>query len=39
VLTTETFEQAQERASVTRMNKGGESMHAALEMASLLTRW
>jgi len=36
VLTTETQAQAEERASVTRMNKGGESMEAALEMADLL---
>jgi 6,7-dimethyl-8-ribityllumazine synthase len=38
VLTTNTLEQAQERASVTRMNKGGESMEAALEMANLFAR-
>lgn len=36
VLTTETQAQAEERASVTRMNKGGESMEAALEMIGLL---
>jgi 6,7-dimethyl-8-ribityllumazine synthase len=37
VLTTETDAQAQERASLERMNKGGESMEAALEMIELLT--
>jgi 6,7-dimethyl-8-ribityllumazine synthase len=36
VLTTETESQAQERASLERMNKGGESMEAALEMIELL---
>jgi 6,7-dimethyl-8-ribityllumazine synthase len=36
VLTTETVSQAEERASLTRMNKGGESMEAALEMIELL---
>ena len=36
VLTTETLAQAEERADVTRMNKGGESMEAALEMIELL---
>jgi 6,7-dimethyl-8-ribityllumazine synthase len=36
VLTTETQAQAEERASLTRMNKGGESMLAALEMIELL---
>jgi 6,7-dimethyl-8-ribityllumazine synthase len=36
VLTTETLAQAQERAAVSRMNKGGESMLAALEMIALL---
>jgi len=36
VLTTETQAQAEERASLTRMNKGGESMEAALEMIELL---
>lgn len=36
VLTTETQAQADERASLTRMNKGGESMEAALEMIELL---
>ena len=36
VLTTETQAQAEERASLTRMNKGGESMEAALEMIDLL---
>jgi 6,7-dimethyl-8-ribityllumazine synthase len=37
VLTTETETQAQERAALDRMNKGGESMEAALEMIELLT--
>jgi 6,7-dimethyl-8-ribityllumazine synthase len=37
VLTTETQAQAEERASLSRMNKGGESMEAALEMIELLT--
>lgn len=37
VLTTETQAQAEERAALTRMNKGGESMEAALEMIELLT--
>jgi 6,7-dimethyl-8-ribityllumazine synthase len=36
VLTTETQAQADERATVTRMNKGGESLEAALEMIELL---
>jgi 6,7-dimethyl-8-ribityllumazine synthase len=36
VLTTETDAQAQERAALDRMNKGGESMEAALEMIELL---
>ena len=36
VLTTETQGQAEERADVTRMNKGRESMEAALEMIQLL---
>ena len=36
VLTTETLAQAEERADVTRMNKGRESMEAALEMILLL---
>jgi len=36
VLTTETQAQAEERASVNRMNKGGESLAAALEMIELL---
>jgi 6,7-dimethyl-8-ribityllumazine synthase len=36
VLTTETQAQAEERASLTRMNKGRESMEAALEMIELL---
>ena len=37
VLTTATISQAEERASLKRMNKGGESMEAALEMIELLT--
>jgi 6,7-dimethyl-8-ribityllumazine synthase len=36
VLTTENVEQALERASVDRMDKGGEAMEAALEMTALL---
>jgi 6,7-dimethyl-8-ribityllumazine synthase len=36
VLTTENQAQAEQRASLTRMNKGGESMEAALEMIELL---
>ena len=36
VLTTETQAQAEERADITRMNKGRESMEAALEMIELL---
>src|SRR4029079_12715680 len=36
VLTTENQAQAEERAALTRMNKGGESMEAALEMIDLL---
>jgi 6,7-dimethyl-8-ribityllumazine synthase len=36
VLTTDNVAQAMERADVQRMNKGGESMAAALEMAQLL---
>jgi 6,7-dimethyl-8-ribityllumazine synthase len=36
VLTTATLAQAQERADVRRMNKGRESMEAALEMIQLL---
>src|SRR6186713_54230 len=36
VLTTETQAQAEERADVSRMNKGRESMEAALEMIELL---
>jgi len=36
VLTTETRAQAEERADVARMNKGRESMEAALEMIELL---
>jgi 6,7-dimethyl-8-ribityllumazine synthase len=36
LLTTENVEQALERASTDRMDKGGEAMDAALEMAMLL---
>ena len=36
VLTVENVDQALERAALARMNKGGESMSVALEMASLL---
>jgi 6,7-dimethyl-8-ribityllumazine synthase len=36
VLTTDTQAQAEERADVTRMNKGRESLEAALEMIELL---
>jgi 6,7-dimethyl-8-ribityllumazine synthase len=36
VLTTETQAQAEERADLGRMNKGRESMEAALEMIELL---
>lgn len=36
VLTVENVEQALERAATTRMNKGGESMDVAIEMANLL---
>jgi 6,7-dimethyl-8-ribityllumazine synthase len=36
LLTTENVEQALERASIDRMDKGGEAMDAALEMAMLL---
>jgi 6,7-dimethyl-8-ribityllumazine synthase len=36
VLTTGNLAQAEERASPARMNKGGESMEAALEMVDLL---
>lgn len=39
VLTTETFAQAEERAAIDRLDKGGEAMLAALEMANLLSRW
>jgi 6,7-dimethyl-8-ribityllumazine synthase len=37
VLTTETLAQAEERADVARMNKGRESLEAALEMIELLS--
>jgi 6,7-dimethyl-8-ribityllumazine synthase len=36
VLTVDTVEQALERAAISRMNKGGESMDVAIEMANLL---
>ena len=36
VLTVENVEQALERAAVSRLNKGGESMDVAVEMANLL---
>jgi len=38
VLTVETAEQALERAATSQMNKGGESMDTALEMADLIAR-
>jgi 6,7-dimethyl-8-ribityllumazine synthase len=38
VLTVETSEQALERAATSQMNKGGESMDTALEMADLLAK-
>lgn len=38
VLTTETVEQALERAATSAMNKGGEAMETALEMAGLMRR-
>jgi 6,7-dimethyl-8-ribityllumazine synthase len=38
VLTVETKEQALERAAINGMNKGGESLETALEMASLFRR-
>lgn len=38
VLTTETLEQALERAEISRGDKGGEAALAALEMADLLRR-
>lgn len=38
VLTVETVEQALERAALSRGNKGGESMEAALETASVLAQ-
>jgi hypothetical protein len=37
VLTTENLAQAEERADVSRMNKGRESLEAALEMIELLS--
>jgi 6,7-dimethyl-8-ribityllumazine synthase len=36
VLTVNTLEQAQERAALDRMDKGGEAMLTAIEMALLL---
>jgi 6,7-dimethyl-8-ribityllumazine synthase len=38
VLTVENVEQALERAATSRMNKGGESMEVALEMANLFRK-
>src|SRR6201996_8582548 len=38
VLTTETVEQALERAATSEMNKGGESMDTALEMVDLMEK-
>jgi 6,7-dimethyl-8-ribityllumazine synthase len=38
VLTVETTEQALERAATSQMNKGGESMDTALEMADLMAK-
>jgi 6,7-dimethyl-8-ribityllumazine synthase len=38
VLTVETVDQALERAAVSAMNKGGESMDCALEMAAVMAR-
>jgi 6,7-dimethyl-8-ribityllumazine synthase len=38
VLTVETEAQARERADVARLDKGGEAMDAALEMAQLFRR-
>ena len=38
VLTVETAEQALERAATSQMNKGGESMDTALEMADLMAK-
>jgi 6,7-dimethyl-8-ribityllumazine synthase len=39
VLTTETWEQAEERAAAGRDNKGFEAAAAAIEMAQLFKRW
>ncbi len=39
VLTTDTWEQAQERAGTGRDNKGFEAAAAAIEMAQLFRRW
>jgi 6,7-dimethyl-8-ribityllumazine synthase len=38
VLTVENVEQAIERAATSRMNKGGEAMDVAIEMADLFRR-
>jgi 6,7-dimethyl-8-ribityllumazine synthase len=38
VLTVENVEQALERAAISRMNKGGESMDVAIEMANLFRK-
>jgi 6,7-dimethyl-8-ribityllumazine synthase len=38
VLTVETTEQALERAATSQMNKGGEAMDTALEMADLMAK-
>ncbi|MCP5327835.1 MAG: 6,7-dimethyl-8-ribityllumazine synthase [Steroidobacteraceae bacterium] len=38
VLTVDTVEQALERAATSRMNKGGEAMDVAIEMADLFRR-
>ncbi len=38
VLTVDTKEQALERAAINGMNKGGESLETALEMASVFQR-
>lgn len=38
VLTVDTIEQADERANPERLNKGGEAMDAAIEMANLVNK-
>ena len=38
VLTVETVDQALERAAISAMNKGGESMDCAIEMAAVMAR-